>query len=93
MNRKIGKRGAALFLAVLLGLSLLPGSFIATAQAQQMQVYLWNFPLNDDENKDTGSWGHENLYYMNGWAQPANTGMSVRCIGSWLLHRARRAAA
>ena len=60
------------------------GTTTASAAAQQIEAYLISFPRDGDENLDySGSWGHGDLQYMNGWYSGSTPYTSVHGIGSF----------
>ena len=60
------------------------GTTTASAAAQQIEAYLISFPRDGDENLDySGSWGHGDLQYMNGWHSGSTPYTSVHGIGSF----------
>ena len=80
------KRGLSLFLAVLLCFTAVLGFGTTTAFAagEQSDVYLVAYPREGDANLDySGTWGHDNLRYMNGWSSGRSLFTIVRAMGSY----------
>lgn len=80
------KRGLSLFLAVLLCFTavLCFGTTTAFAAGEQSDVYLVAYPREGDANLDySGTWGHDNLRYMNGWSSGRSLFTIVRAMGSY----------
>ena len=80
------KRSLSLFLAVLLCLTAVLGFGTTTAFAagEQSDVYLVAYPREGDANLDySGTWGHDNLQYMNGWSSGRSLFTIVRAMGSY----------
>lgn len=80
------KRGLSLFLAVLLCFTAVLGFGTTTAFAagEQSDVYLVAYPREGDANLDySGTWGHDNLQYMNGWSSGRSLFTIVRAMGSY----------
>ena len=80
------KRGLSLFLAVLLCFTAVLGFGTTTAFAagEQSDVYLVAYPREGDANLDySGTWGHDNLRYMNGWSSGRALFTIVRAMGSY----------
>ena len=80
------KKRLSLLLAFVLCLTgvLGVGTTTASAAAQQIEAYLISFPRDGDENLDySGSWGHGDLQYMNGWYSGSTPYTSVHGIGSF----------
>lgn len=80
------KRGLSLFLAVLLCFTavLSFGTTTAFAAGEQSDVYLVAYPREGDANLDySGTWGHDNLQYMNGWSSGRSLFTIVRAMGSY----------
>lgn len=70
MKTHFFKRGIAGLLSLVMCLSAFIGLGTTTAFAagEQAEVYLISFPRSGDANLDySGTWGHSNLHYMNGW--------------------------
>ena len=80
------RRGLSLFLAVLLCFTAVLGFGTTTAFAagEQSDVYLVAYPREGDANLDySGTWGHDNLRYMNGWSSGRSLFTIVRAMGSY----------
>ena len=80
------KRGLSLFLAVLLCFTTVLGFGTTTAFAagEQSDVYLVAYPREGDANLDySGTWGHDDLQYMNGWSSGRSLFTIVRAMGSY----------
>ena len=70
MKKNLFKRGMAGLLSLVMCLTALVGIGTTTAYAagERAEVYLVSFPRSGDANIDySGTWGHPNLQYMNGW--------------------------
>ena len=70
MKTHFFKRGIAGLLSLVMCLSAFIGLGTTTAFAagEQAEVYLISFPRSGDANLDySGTRGHSNLHYMNGW--------------------------
>ena len=70
MKKNLFKRGMAGLLSLVMCLTTLVGIGTTTAYAagERAEVYLVSFPRSGDANIDySGTWGHPNLRYMNGW--------------------------
>ena len=70
MKSNIIKRGVAGLLSLVMCISTFVGIGTTTAFAagEQAEVYLVSFPRSGDTNLDySGTWGHPNLHYLNGW--------------------------
>lgn len=70
MKKNLFKRGMAGLLSLVMCLTALVGIGTTTAYAagERAEVYLVSFPRSGDANIDySGTWGHPNLRYMNGW--------------------------
>lgn len=70
MKKNFFKRGMAGLLSLVMCLTALVGIGTTTAYAagERAEVYLVSFPRSGDANIDySGTWGHPNLRYMNGW--------------------------
>ena len=67
-------------LSVFAGLST--PAFAATDVTDE--VYMLSFPREGDANYDhTGSWGHDELHFMNGWRSAATYYTNIRAMGSF----------
>lgn len=85
MNAAI-KRSVSLLLAVVMCLATLLGIGTTTAFAagEQAEVYLIAYPRSGDANLDySGTWGHGNLQYMNGWSSSSSAYTMLRTVGSY----------
>ena len=84
MKKNIFKRSASAFLAMLMCFTTLVtfGSTTAFAAGTQSDVYMISFPRDGDSNY-SGSWGHGNLTYMNGWSAGATKYTTVYTVGSY----------
>lgn len=86
MKRNLFKRGMAGLLSLVMCLTALVGLGTTTAFAagEQAEVYLISFPRNGDANLDySGSWGHPNLQYMNGWYSGNSKYTTIRAMHSY----------
>ena len=75
MKKNLFKRGMAGLLSLVMCLTALVGIGTTTAYAagERAEVYLVSFPRSGDANIDySGTWGHPNLRYMNGWHSGAS---------------------
>lgn len=69
-------------------------AFAASSSGETAKSYSVAFPRDGDANLDTsGTWGHDELHYMNGWTSGEKTWMTtLHTIGDFngpglLLHR------
>ena len=85
MKKSILKRGLSMLMAMLLCFSGLVniGTTTAFAAGTETEVYLIAFPRDGDENYRKGTWGHENLTYMNGWSSSSSRQTIVRTVGTY----------
>lgn len=85
MKKSIFKRGLSMLMAMLLCFSGLVniGTTTAFAAGTETEVYLIAFPRDGDENYRKGTWGHENLTYMNGWSSSSSRQTIVRTVGTY----------
>lgn len=87
MKKNLFKRGMAGLLSLVMCLTALVGIGTTTAYAagERAEVYLVSFPRSGDANIDySGTWGHPNLRYMNGWHSGEATWMTtLHTIGSF----------
>lgn len=85
MKTSIFKRSTALFLAFLLCFTTIASSIVtpASAAGTESEVYLIGFPRDGDVNYRKGTWGHENLTYMNGWSSSSSRQTIVRTVGTY----------
>ena len=80
------KRGIAGLLSLVMCLSAFIGLGTTTAFAagEQAEVYLISFPRSGDANLDySGTWGHSNLHYMNGWYSGESKYTTIRAMHSY----------
>ena len=80
------KRSLSMLMAVLLCFSAFMGIGTTTAFAasETDEVVLISYPRDGDANLDySGTWGHENLQYMNGWNSGSSVYTTVRAMGSF----------
>lgn len=83
MKTHFFKRGIAGLLSLVMCLSAFIGLGTTTAFAagEQAEVYLISFPRSGDANLDySGTWGHSNLHYMNGWYSGESKYTTIRAI-------------
>ena len=60
------------------------GTTTAFAAGEQAEVYLISFPRSGDANLDySGTWGHSNLHYMNGWFSGESKYTTIRAMHSY----------
>lgn len=86
MKSNIIKRGVAGLLSLVMCISTFVGIGTTTAFAagEQAEVYLVSFPRSGDTNLDySGTWGHPNLHYMNGWNSGESKFTIVRAMHSY----------
>ena len=85
MKKSIFKRGLSKLMEMLLCCSGLVniGTTTAFAAGTETEVYLIAFPRDGDENYRKGTWGHENLTYMNGWSSSSSRQTIVRTVGTY----------
>lgn len=85
MKTSIFKRSTALFLAFLLWFTTIASSIVTpvSAAGTESEVYLIGFPRDGDVNYRKGTWGHENLTYMNGWSSSSSRQTIVRTVGTY----------
>ena len=86
MKTHFFKRGIAGLLSLVMCLSAFIGLGTTTAFAagEQAEVYLVSFPRSGDANLDySGTWGHPNLHYMNGWNSGESKFTIVRAMHSY----------
>ncbi len=83
MKKSKFKKRMSMFMAILMGFSILVGVGATTAFATgtESEVYLVAYPRNGDENY-SADWGHRDLHMMNGWSSGESTQTLVRTIGS-----------
>lgn len=80
------KRSLSMLMAVLLCFSAFMGIGTTTAFAasETDEVVLISYPRDGDANLDySGTWGHRNLQYMNGWSSGSSVYTTVRAMGSY----------
>lgn len=86
MKTHFFKRGIAGLLSLVMCLSALIelGTTTAFAAGEQAEVYLISFPRSGDANLDySGTWGHSNLHYMNGWYSGESKYTTIRAMHSY----------
>ena len=86
MKSNIIKRGVAGLLSLVMCISTFVGIGTTTAFAagEQAEVYLVSFPRSGDTNLDySGTWGHPNLHYLNGWNSGESKFTIVRAMHSY----------
>ena len=86
MKKNLFKRGVAGLLSLVMCLTALIGIGTTTAFAagEQANVYLISFPRSGDSNLDySGTWGHSNLQFMNGWHSGTSKYTTVRAMHSY----------
>ena len=90
MKTSIFRRGISGLLAVLMTFTALMGigtttAFAATTAGETAESYSVGFPRDGDANLDySGTWGHDELHYMNGWTSGEATWMTtLHTIGSF----------
>ena len=86
MKKNLFKRGMAGLLSLVMCLSAFIGLGTTTAFAagEQAEVYLISFPRSGDANLDySGTWGHPNLRYMNGWHSGESKYTTIRAMHSY----------
>lgn len=80
------KRSLSMLMAVLLCFSAFVGIGTTTAFAasETDEAVLISYPRDGDANLDySGTWGHENLQYMNGWFSGSTIYTTIHAIGSY----------
>lgn len=95
--KKLYRRSISGLLALLICFTAILGSgmtaYAAAFTGETADSYSVAFPRDGDANLDySGTWGHDELHYMNGWTSGEATWMTtLHTIGSFdVLHRARR---
>ena len=86
MRKNLFKRGMAGLLSLVMCLTALVGIGTTTAYAagERAEVYLVSFPRSGDANIDySGTWGHPNLRYMNGWHSGESKYTTIRAMHSY----------
>lgn len=90
MKKNIFRRGMSGLLAVLMTFTALMGigtttAFTASSAGETAESYSVGFPRDGDTNLDySGTWGHDELHYMNGWISGEATWMTtLHTIGSF----------
>ena len=86
MKKNLFKRGMAGLLSLVMCLTALMGIGTTTAYAagERAEVYLVSFPRSGDANIDySGTWGHPNLRYMNGWHSGESKYTTIRAMHSY----------
>ena len=87
--KKQFKRGICGLLAMLVCFTAILGggvtAFAASSSSEVAKSYSIGFPRSGDANLDyNGSWGHDELHYMNGWYSGGETWMTtLHTIGSF----------
>ena len=87
--KKQFKRGICGLLAMLVCFTTILGggvtAFAASSSGEVAKSYSIGFPRSGDANLDyNGSWGHDELHYMNGWYSGGETWMTtLHTIGSF----------
>lgn len=84
MKKNIFRRGTSALLAVVMCLTTFLGIGATTAYAagERSDVVMISFPRSGDSNS-SGTWGHGNLSYMNGWTGGATNYTTVYGVGSY----------
>lgn len=83
MKKSIFRRGISGLLAVLMIFTALMGigtttAFAASTAGESAESYSVGFPRDGDANLDySGTWGHDELHYMNGWTSGETTWMTT----------------
>ena len=90
MKKNIFRRGMSGLLAVLMTFTALMSigtttAFAASTAGETAESYSVGFPRDGDANLDySGTWGHDELHYMNGWTSGEATWMTtLHTIGSF----------
>ena len=90
MRKNIFRRGMSGLLAVLMTFTALMSigtttAFAASSAGETAESYSVGFPRDGDANLDySGTWGHDELHYMNGWTSGEATWMTtLHTIGSF----------
>ncbi len=90
MKTSIFRRGISGLLAVMMTFTALMGigtttAFAASTAGETAESYSVAFPRDGDANLDySGTWGHDELHYMNGWTSGEATWMTtLHTIGSF----------
>ena len=90
MKKNIFRRGMSGLLAVLMTFTALMSigtttAFAASTARETAESYSVGFPRDGDANLDySGTWGHDELHYMNGWTSGEATWMTtLHTIGSF----------
>lgn len=85
MKKSKTKRILSLFLAVVMCLSAFAGlGTTAFAAGVEGKAYMIAFPRSNDANADySGSWGHDDFTYMNGWFAKSGKYTTVYTIDSY----------
>lgn len=87
--KKLYRRGISGLLALLICFTAILGSgvtaFAAASTGETADSYSVAFPRDGDANLDySGTWGHDELHYMNGWTSGEATWMTtLHTIGSF----------
>ena len=86
MRKNLFKRGMSGLLSLVMCLTALVGIGTTTAYAagERAEVYLVSFPRSGDANIDySGTWGHPDLRYMNGWHSGESKYTTIRAMHSY----------
>lgn len=86
MKKNLFKRGMAGLLSLVMCLTALVwiGTTTAYAAGERAEVYLVSFPRSGDANIDySGTWGHLELRFMNGWFLGASNYTIIRALHSY----------
>lgn len=80
--KKFYRRSISGLLALLICFTTILGSSVTalatSVPAETAKSYSVAFPRNGDANLDTsGTWGHDELHYMNGWTSGEKTWMTT----------------
>ena len=87
--KKLYRRSISGLLALLICFTAILGSgvtaFAAASTGETADSYSVAFPRDGDANLDySGTWGHDELHYMNGWTSGEATWMTtLHTIGSF----------
>ena len=90
--KKFYRRSISGLLALLICFTTILGSSVTalatSVPAETAKTYSVAFPRDGDANLDTsGTWGHDELHYMNGWTSGEKTWMTTLHTIGLLLHR------
>ena len=87
--KKLYRRSISGFMALLICFTTILGggitAFAASSSGEVAKSYSIGFPRSGDANLDySGTWGHDELHYMNGWTSGEATWMTtLHTIGSF----------